>query len=66
MCSGGEIAWAIRQNSPLLKATLNEFIKTHRAMTSFGAELFRRYLKNSKYVKNAAAEAEIANLYEIV
>jgi membrane-bound lytic murein transglycosylase MltF len=64
--SGGEIAWAIGQNSPLLKATLNEFIKTHSATTSFGAELFRRYLKNIKYVKNATSEAEIAKFYEIV
>jgi membrane-bound lytic murein transglycosylase MltF len=27
--SGGEIAWAIRKNSPMLKAELNEFIARH-------------------------------------
>src|SRR5262245_53195398 len=64
--SGGEIAWAIRKDSPRLKATLNEFIKTHSAKTSFGAELLRRYLKNIKYVKDAASEAEITKFRDIV
>jgi len=34
---GGEIAWAIRKNSPELKTELNEHSQQHSAVTSFGA-----------------------------
>jgi membrane-bound lytic murein transglycosylase MltF len=61
-----DIAWAIRKNSPLLKATLNGFIKTNRTGSSFGNELLRRYLKNVKYVQSATSEAEMKKFREVV
>jgi membrane-bound lytic murein transglycosylase MltF len=64
--SQGEIGWAMRQNSPQLKAMLNEFIKTHRAGTAFGNELLRRYLKDVKYVKSATSEEELKKFRELV
>ena len=64
--TGGEIAWAIRKGSPKLRAALDEFSATRKSGTAFGNELFRRYLKNVKYVKNAAAEAELAKFKELV
>jgi membrane-bound lytic murein transglycosylase MltF len=64
--SEGEIAWAIRKKSPRLKAALNEFAKTHRAGTSFGNELLRRYLKDVKYVKAATSDAELKKFRELV
>ncbi|PWT93062.1 MAG: lytic transglycosylase F, partial [Acidobacteria bacterium] len=54
----GNIAWAIRQNSPLLKKEMNAFIATHGKGTAFGNTILQRYLKSVKYVKNAAADAE--------
>jgi membrane-bound lytic murein transglycosylase MltF len=54
----GEIAWAIRKNSPKLKQALDQFIVTHKAGTSFGNTLLRRYLKNLSYVKDSTSEAE--------
>jgi membrane-bound lytic murein transglycosylase MltF len=63
---GGSIAWAIRKNSPLLLAELNAFVKTHKIGTSFGNQLANRYLKGSKFVKNATAEAEMRRFNEVV
>lgn len=57
--TGGEIAWAFRKNSPELKALVNEFVKKHRKGTMLGNVLFRRYLKNTKYVKNALSQKEL-------
>ncbi len=56
--TGGEKAWAIRKDSPQLKAILDDFATRHKVGTSTGNQLLRRYLKNVKYVKNAASEEE--------
>jgi len=56
--TGGEIAWAIRKDSPQLKAELDDFATHNKVGTSIGNQLLTRYLKNLKYVKNAASEAE--------
>jgi membrane-bound lytic murein transglycosylase MltF len=56
--TGGEIAWAIRKNTPQLKARLDDFAKRNRIGTSTGNQLLTRYLKNVKYVKNAASTEE--------
>jgi len=56
--TGGEIAWAIRKNSPQLKAKLDDFAKRNKVGTSVGNQLLTRYLKDLKYVKNAASEDE--------
>ena len=56
--TGGEIAWAIRKGSPQLKARLDDFAKRNKEGTSTGNQLLTRYLKDAKYVKNAASEQE--------
>jgi len=56
--TGGEIAWAIRKGSPQLKATADDFARRNKVGTSIGNQLLTRYLKNVKYVKNAASEEE--------
>ncbi|MBA1046405.1 lytic transglycosylase F, partial [Escherichia coli] len=55
---GGNIAWAVRQDSPQLLALLNNFVKKNCQGTTLGNTLLLRYLKNAKYVKNAAASQE--------
>ncbi|MBW2220437.1 MAG: lytic transglycosylase F [Deltaproteobacteria bacterium] len=57
--TGGEIAWAFRKNSPKLKAVVNEYVKGHKKGTKFGNILLKRYLKNTKYVKNSVSEQEM-------
>ena len=64
--TGGEIAWAIRKDSPKLRAELDAFSATRKAGTAFGNEIFRRYLKNTKYVKNAASEAELKKFKDLI
>jgi membrane-bound lytic murein transglycosylase MltF len=62
----GEIAWAIRKKSPKLKAELDAFSATHGKGTAFGNEIFRRYLKSTRYVKSATAEAELKRFRDLV
>lgn len=56
--SDGSIAWAIRKDSPQLKAVADDFIARNRQGTSVGNTILARYLKNVKYVKDAASESE--------
>jgi membrane-bound lytic murein transglycosylase MltF len=55
---GGNIAWALRKGSPLLKAALDDFVTRNKVGTSIGNQLLKRYLKSLKYVKNATSEGE--------
>jgi len=50
---GGRIAFAVREDSPNLKAVLNEFLKTNRQGTLSGNILFNRYFRDFDWAKNA-------------
>jgi membrane-bound lytic murein transglycosylase MltF len=64
--SGGEIAWAFRKNSPKLKAIVNEFVKGHKKGTLIGNMLLKRYLQNTKFVKNSVSDKELQKLQGMV
>ena len=64
--TGGEIAWAFRRNSPKLEAVVNEFVKGHKKGTLLGNMLFKRYLRDTKYVKNAVSEQELKKFRAMV
>ncbi len=64
--SGGELAWAIRHNSPHLKGALDGFIKTRRQGTTFGNTLLKRYTSGTAFVKDATSEAEIRKFNQLV
>lgn len=64
--SEGELAWAFRKNSPELQKALDEFARMHGKGTLFGNAKFRDYLKNTKYVKNAATKEEVAKLLRTI
>ncbi len=51
--SGGRIAWAIRENSPMLENTLNEFLKKNREGTLVGNVLRNRYIRDFDWAANA-------------
>jgi membrane-bound lytic murein transglycosylase MltF len=55
--TGGEIAWAVRPDSPQLTDALNRFLATNGKDSLNARMIFRRYLLNTQYVKGAAAEA---------
>jgi len=56
--TGANLAWAIRKASPQLKGAVDDFAARHAKGTSIGNQLMARYLKNAKYVKDAASESE--------
>jgi len=64
--SGGEIAWAFRKDSPKLKTVVNEFVKGHKKGTLFGNILLKRYLRDTKYVKNAIEQKELEKFEAMV
>lgn len=57
--SGGQLAWVMRKNNPELKKVLDEFVETHREGTSFGNTLLRRYLQNTKWIKDSTSAEEM-------
>jgi len=56
--TGGQIAWAIRKNSPQLKAELDALVARNKQGTAIGNMILTRYLKSVKYVKDAGSESE--------
>ena len=56
---GGEIGWAFRKNSPQLAEAVNAFVKETKKGTLLGNILFKRYLKNTKYITNSLGGEEL-------
>jgi len=66
--TGGNLAVAIRKNSPQLTRELNGFIAKQGMDSAIGNILNKRYLQSTKFVKNAASAAErqkFMNLIEL-
>ena len=61
----GELAWALRKNTPALMALVNDFIKTHRVGTTFGNMIVKRYLGSAERLKNPTAVADRERLAQI-
>jgi membrane-bound lytic murein transglycosylase MltF len=57
--SGGRLGLAIRKNCPQLKAVLSDFIRTHRAGTTFGNLMLKRYLGSADRLKNPKEQAQL-------
>ncbi len=51
-------AWAFRKNSPKLAAEVNAFVATHQQGTLAGNVLLGKYLKTTKWVRNARSEED--------
>ena len=50
---GGQIAWAIRRNSPLLKQAINQHVRGIKQGTLHGNMLINKYLKNVRWANNS-------------
>jgi membrane-bound lytic murein transglycosylase MltF len=59
IASEGQLAWVMRKNNPQLKQLVDEFVESHSVGTSFGNTLLRRYLQNTKWVKNSTSAKEM-------
>ena len=55
----GQTALVMRKSNPQLKQLLDEFVASHGVGTSFGNAILRRYLKNTKWVKNSTSGKEM-------
>src|SRR5262245_6589216 len=63
---GGEIAWAVRKDSPLLLREIDEFTAKHKIGTTFGNILKQRYLVDTTYAKRATSDDEIEKFDHLV
>jgi membrane-bound lytic murein transglycosylase MltF len=59
IATGGQLAWVMRKNNPQLKQLVDEFVSSHAVGTSFGSTLVRRYLQNTKWVKDSTSAEEM-------
>ena len=63
---GGEDAFMFRKDSPQLKAVLDRFVAANREGTQFGNSVVNRYVKDAKFVKNAAGDDERKRFGDVV
>jgi membrane-bound lytic murein transglycosylase MltF len=56
----GRIAWAIRKNSPQLKAALDGFVRKNKVGSAAYNDAYQRYFKSTRWVKGAASSKELA------
>jgi membrane-bound lytic murein transglycosylase MltF len=64
--TGGEIGWMLRKDSPQLKAALNAFLARFPEGSAQRNVLLQKYLKSTKWAKEATSEAEIAKFERLV
>jgi membrane-bound lytic murein transglycosylase MltF len=64
--TNAEIAWAFRKDSPKLKKVVNDFVNRHRKGTMMGNILFKRYLRDTKWVKNSTTAEELKKFQQTV
>jgi membrane-bound lytic murein transglycosylase MltF len=57
--SDGQIAWALRKDTPQIRKIIDDFVVKHRAGTLFGNILLRRYLGGVRRLKNPTTTAEL-------
>jgi len=63
IASEGQLAWVMRKNSPQLKALVDQFVESHAVGTLFGNVVLRRYLRDTKWVKNSTSPSEMEKFY---
>jgi membrane-bound lytic murein transglycosylase MltF len=66
VATGRDIGWAIRRDATGLKSKVDRFVKENRTGKLLGNMLFKRYLQDTKYVKNALADDDLQRLDEVI
>lgn len=64
--SGGQLAWAIRENSPKLLSELNTFLKSHRQGTLMGNILINRYIRDFDFAGKALSEDDYERFEDVI
>lgn len=63
---GGRIAWAIRKDSPQLKASIDAFLKKNREGTLIGNILVNRYIRDFDWAGNALGDEDFERFNNLV
>ena len=66
IATGRDLGWAMRTDATGLEEHVNRFLKASRAGRLLGNTLIKRYLENTKYVKNALEGREWERLTALV
>ncbi len=62
---GGRIAWAFRENSPLLEKAVNDFLKKNREGTLVGNVLKNRYIRDFDWAANALNDEDYQRFIDL-
>jgi membrane-bound lytic murein transglycosylase MltF len=63
--SGGQIAWGLRKNSPLLEKAVNDFLSKNREGTLIGNVLKNRYIRDFDWAGNALAQDQYSRFEQL-
>ncbi|HEU5134797.1 MAG TPA: lytic transglycosylase F [Steroidobacteraceae bacterium] len=63
--SNSQIAWAVRKDAPMLKATLDQFVAKNQAGTAMGNMILRKYLQTTKWARNATSAADMKRFEDL-
>lgn len=61
----GRFAWGMRKDSPLLKASVDSFLKKNRQGTLFGNILVNRYVRHFDWAANALGDEDYRRFNEL-
>jgi membrane-bound lytic murein transglycosylase MltF len=64
--NNGAVAWAIRKNSPLLKATIDRFLQEKTVTDGFATWLLHRYYAHDKMIMRAYAPEDVGRFNGLV
>ena len=64
--TGGQIAWALRKDTPQLRAAVNEFVSKNRRGTLMGNIILNRYLRDTEWVQNAYLDQGLKRFTEMI
>ena len=59
LAKDNKIGWAVRKDNPELKKSIMHFAQNYKPGTLLGNILFKRYFKNTKWIKNPNTPEEI-------
>lgn len=62
---GGRTAWVMRKDSPLLKASIDSFLKKNREGTLIGNIMVNRYIRDFDWAGNALGEEDYRRFNEL-
>lgn len=64
--ANNSVGWAVRKNNPKLLKSLRAFTRKAGKGTLIGNTLFNRYFKNTRWIKNPAAEDERSKVRAVI